>query len=201
MDNVYYQKLRVFWHELGHFIAQYYNHLYFHGEGTDQLRITRQETMNQRTDYCGGTLLKNYDREAVLKHPASLIGSAAYGCYFQCIKYGNAFESCFAPEHTGGHGFTDFEQVNRVILQFTDNPAVNKQIMQALKEHFLAIQQKSEFRQLFTVEVDDLIASDEPELWVNLEELHQRFDFFIPLHKESYMALIDRLKAILQPCM
>ncbi|MRG45688.1 hypothetical protein GFS24_11215 [Chitinophaga sp. SYP-B3965] len=199
MDSGYYQKLRVLWHELGHFFANQYNQQHYQGEGTEELVIVRKDVGNQRFDYEGATKLRNYVREDVLRHPAAIIASSAYGPYLQCIIYGQELKSCLEARHTGAHGSADYEQINSAILAATGHLAAREPIFAALEQHFARIKQKPEFSQLSKVDIDDLVQSDADDFKVPLEELHHRFDFFFPLHDSYYRELVSTLETILKP--
>lgn len=154
--------------------------------------IQRQDVGNQLFDYEGATRLSNYVRAEVLRHPAAIIASAAYGPYLQCIMYGQELKSCLGPRHTGAHGFTDYEQINQVLMETTGHLAAREPVFAALERHFNSIRPNPEFSQLLTV--DDLIESDADEFNIPLEQLHRRFDFFFPLHEASYRELVSPLK-------
>lgn len=197
MYSGFYQKVRVFWHELGHFVAQQYNQKWYGGKGTEHLVIKRVETKNQNYDYEGGTKHKNSDEKTLLEHPASTIASAAYGCIFQSIKYGDPLALCLAPRGRGLHGHHDFESIMWVIGKQFNALHLRTPILICIEQYFKEIKDNPEFQDLFNTDILDLIESEDEVLYIDLEDLSNRVSIFFFQHEIRYKEFVNRLAAIL----
>jgi hypothetical protein len=95
MDKVY----RVFFHELGHFVANELNHKYFNGTGSYEIKIYPCE--KNCLDYCGHItpirpegIHENDKTPVPLERLAEKLASFLYGCIFQSYYMDTDILSC-----------------------------------------------------------------------------------------------------------
>lgn len=198
MHDGYLKKTRVFWHELGHCVAQQCNHRHYGGEATEYMSIKREATIDENFDYIGVCAQKNRSSESILRHPASSIASAAYGCIFQCLKYDLPIPTCLTTKWEGGHGHHDRENIYGVLIR-SNNVGKAGAVMDCIKGHFTKMKNNEAFKDLFSTDISDLIRSDEEEFDIDLPDLHKRFEGFIALHEESYKQFVTDLESVLRP--
>jgi hypothetical protein len=193
------QKTRVFWHELGHFVAQQYNQQYFGGLGTHHVIIRRQQQENQKIDFYGETVPiqpDGYQSTDTIKQPATMIASLVYGCFFQCRRYMLQWPACFGPRHTRVHGMDDYESVNRALTQCLPTPESRNLVTACIEEFFNQFQKLSEFDTLFKEDISAFISSEEDEITIQVDSLQSRFSKFMKTHEAFYVAFVTALQNI-----
>lgn len=195
MDNEYDCKLRVFRHELGHYVAQQLNRQIYNAEGTEHIKIIREEH-NQIYDYRGATRPKNSEEAALLRHPASAIASKAYGCIFQCLFYEHALGYCLDARGIALHGHHDFEGIHAIIYKATGGLSRTREVLSITNDYFKKIKDNPDTG-LLKMDFDDLLSSKEEECFIDLEKLNKRMANFLALHADSYKELVDELEACL----
>lgn len=198
MTNDYYPKLRVFWHESGHFVAQQYNAKLFGGKGTEYVMIKKVETLNQNFDYEGATKHKILHQEELLEHPSSAIASAAYGCIFQCIMYRFPLDYCLSPKGKGTHGHHDYEAITWILSKIPNGLKNRQLLLSCIQEFFNEIKDNQEFIDLFNIDNSDLISSTSDEFYINMEEIRKRFQSFFENHEAHYKEFVSRIEIILR---
>ncbi len=195
------QKTRVFWHELGHFAAQYYNELYFGGLGTAHVRIRRQILENQRVDFDGGTQPNHppdYNAHDPIQNPATMVASSVYGCFFQCLRYTMLLPTCFGSKHSypNVHGYNDYEKVARALRECLPDADSRDLVEKCIQNQFNEIQNRPEFQDLFKIDITDFIVSEEDNFYVDLNQLKCRFSDFLRAHEDFYQKFVVLLEEI-----
>lgn len=194
------KKTRVFWHEFGHFVAAYCNQLFFGKFGTESITINRQE-------YYGGIDFKgyhtpnkppNYKSTDPIKHPASMVASLVYGCYFQCIFQGNQLRSCFDEERNGVHGFDDYGKVWTVARLFGLNDKERQDLESCIYEQFQNIRTNREFQALFQTNITEFIEKDDDVISIDVKALPGLFRDFLDQHCNEYKKFVERLEIIFE---
>jgi hypothetical protein len=193
------QKERVLWHEAGHIATAYYNQLHYGGYGTEAIVVVRQHMINDSYDYKGAHVPiepPGYDPAAPIKHPAAKVAILAYGCIFEVIRYDQPLNNCFIHNQYA-HGNDDYNKVGGVAyrFQFFDN---RQKLYDCIATHFETIKENPEWKELFSINMTDLVQSDEDQFTINPEELKRRMDDFLRKHELHYNRLVEQLTDIFQ---
>lgn len=194
--NFMYPKLRVFWHETGHWIAHHFNAKYFEGWSVKHIALIKEVDNMGAVEYTGNTVLNvpenaNID-EFILRHPAIVLGSLVYGCYSQSLYIGDSFKDCFRRDRdaNGVIDFASFYNVTRK-LGMTDEDIDHLDLVvaeqQAILKNDLAL------RYLYNVPVLDLLISDADTIEIVAEVMQDRFFKFHHLHEKYYQEFMERI--------
>jgi|GEM_PF-5810402 hypothetical protein len=163
------------------------------------MTIKKVELLNGNFDYVGGCKPREpegYNRNAPFRHPASVVASLVYGCYMQSIYLGNPLESCFNSEQRGAHGFKDLEKLAGIFLRYQMDQEARNKVFELIEDQFEQIKENTEFKELTSIDIDDLIASDETAFMVDVEQIEIRFSSFLKKHGPFYKAFVEKLEAI-----
>ena len=189
----------MLWHEAGHFVASLYNQRFFGKYGTEAIFIYKHYLSNNTTDYTGSQKPRkppNYNSADPIKHPASWVGSLAYGCFFQSIFCGQAFSICFSFENDGANGFEDFKDVKTASQRFGLSPEEFEWLLSIIADQFNSIKECGEFKTLFSIDIDSFILSDEDEIQINLDDFELIISGFMTVHEEAYLGFIHKLEFV-----
>jgi hypothetical protein len=168
------QKTRVFWHEVGHFVASCYNQQHYGWFGTQSITITKQHIGSDRYDFKGEhepIKPENHDSTEPIKQPAATIASLAYGCIFQAIRHDyQRLIYCF-DQNIYANGYDDFKNVAGIAARFKIYPPDTKPIYDCIDAHFEKIRNNPEFKELFAIYISDFIEREEDQLNIDIERV------------------------------
>ncbi|MBL7704911.1 MAG: hypothetical protein JNM21_05110 [Taibaiella sp.] len=164
---------RIFWHEIGHFVAHFFNKEYFGNLGTEIIEITYHPEYN---DFTGRLKPKKplgqEHLEPPLKDYTNFITTIIYGCLFQSIFTNKEFEYCFDYNKSNTNGYDDASK-------FWDNMRnlkVDKEsIYEIVLEHFNIVKESNCLNLLFDSNISSLILSkgqNKYEILLDQLELH-----------------------------
>jgi hypothetical protein len=193
------QKTGVFWHEAGHFVAQQLNAQFFVGLGTVHLSITRRELPNQNFDYEGETLPVqplNYSNNDRIQHPASMVASAVYGCFFQCTRCRIPLKACLEARHMGVHGYNDYEKVVVAQRRCLSTPESRDLVDKCIEEYFNKLQFRPEMAELFSQDVSNYVSSQDATFYIDLPDLITKLTTFMEAHKDFYLEFVEKLELL-----
>jgi hypothetical protein len=195
MNHLLDEKVRVCWHEIGHFVAACYNKQYYDGNGTTAISLTRFGD-----EYKGAHQLQTppgHVENAPIERPFTQIASLAYGCIFQSIQQDKLFIECFDLKN-GCKGKDDFMDISRVAINFRiDGHAIYDRI----EAYYERIKDNEEFKELFAADISDLVQSKDDHLQIDIEEVRKRVAEFLPKHALFYRELVEELQEIFKPYM
>src|SRR5690606_11943361 len=116
----------VFFHEVGHYVAQQLNYKIFHTGEVHQIIIERVFP-NGTEDYMGQTISKIPDGESPetpLKNLPEKIAEMIYGCYFQSLFLKEDLDKCFDYKNPTCRGSRDVSYLSSELASFGINAAV-----------------------------------------------------------------------------
>lgn len=95
------------------------------------------------------------------------------------------------------HGNDDYNKVGEVTyrFQFFDN---RQKLYDCIAAHFETIKENPDWKELFSINMTDLVQSDEDQFTINPEELKRRMDDFLRKHELHYNRLVEQLTDIFQ---
>ncbi|HET8884718.1 MAG TPA: hypothetical protein VFM70_00015, partial [Salinimicrobium sp.] len=110
----------VFFHELGHFIAQELNYEIYGLGKVESIKFVKYEFANE-IRYQGQTIPvvpANASRNDKLINLPEKIAELIYGCYFQAIFTGEPLKSCFDIYNENSKGYYDAKDIAGGLYQF-----------------------------------------------------------------------------------
>lgn len=188
---------RVFFHELGHFVARELNYIHFNGTGSAEIKI--YPCREEQSEYCGhitpilpeGVL--ESDRTAVpIDRLAEHLASDLYGCIFQSYYLNTGLETC-----TKTNGKDDIKDwigslyANKLSFLNTKISPLSIKHLELLKSQKLLDQ----FMKLTPEEY--LIEAEEKHFSVNLEKLRRNTCILLVEHGEYYKKFVEQHQAVI----
>ncbi len=192
---------RVFFHELGHFIAQELNYkIYNVAQGTEEIWI-KPLILNKDIDYIAGTKVKKpkgyilKKDKRIIDFPIHFIGNVVYGCIIQTLylkrneKY--KFEDCFGfPNKNGSDDVSNFASTNNYF-----NSKKRREVINFIKNNYIQEleNQKRHMDKLFSLNVIDFLNDN---YTIKLNELRIVLKDFMSEHEKNYSYFIEKIKKI-----
>lgn len=110
---------RVFFHELGHFVAHELNYKYYEGNGVAEMVIHPcEENINEHCGYCTPINNTNENKPAPIERLAQFLAATIHGCLFQAYFMEQSFEECMC---LGGNGEGDTTQWSSILYIHRQN--------------------------------------------------------------------------------
>lgn len=187
--------IRCFYHELGHYFADYYNHKHFGTADIEKIEFIHRK---EDDEYSGGISVvkpKDYSINKVINLPERL-ATLVYGCIFQSLKTNGQLMDCFGLGFEK-NGKNDYEQFIWGLKQFDIN---NDEIKYELFEFFNKYTEslRNSLNELFEVTmVENLLIKTVNGFEVNIQELKKKFDIFIKLHEQNYLDFINEIREVI----
>ncbi|MBS9774434.1 MAG: hypothetical protein KGV59_04670 [Tenacibaculum sp.] len=182
---------RVFFHEIGHFIAQELNYKLFKvGLGTEKIWIESKRFSN-KIDYCGGVRPKkpvDYVDDGEIRKPIHYISNIIYGCIIQTLylksKEDYKFHDCF-DYRDDANGKSDVEHFASTGKYFDGK--IRKKVIEFIKNIYISRLEndKNHLKKLFLLEPTKFIITSKTrrkELDLNL--LRESMSDFLVEHEE-----------------
>ena len=186
---------RVFFHELGHFVARKINHVHY--GGPDVTSIELFPCPRQQEELCGGLELvisvgHEPGRQIPTDRLSSYLLSILYGCVFQSYRAWDPIDACLT-----NHGEEDsvkFDQVLRYHGFRNHNTALRSLILQHLKE----LKEARSLDAFLQLPVKNYLLETGPNRFsVKLPELCADTQALIETHHPLYQALEQAFSTIL----
>ena len=195
------EKTRVFWHEVGHFVAASYNQLYYGWYGTNSITLIKRQIGTNRYDFTGEHAPikpENYNPKEPIKQPAAKIACLAYGCIFQSIRLDYKKLSYCFDQNIYANGYDDFKDVVGVAARIEIYPPNTKHIYECIDAHFERIRKNPEFKELFASDISDFIQSEEDKFNIDIEGVELLVADFLRKHERNYRLFVEELEFILE---
>ncbi len=186
MENVF----RVFFHELGHFVARELNLKYFNGTGSAEILIYPCE--NDNNDFCGHLRpispeeLNSSDNTPVpLERLAEHLVVDVYGCIFQSYYLNSDFKNC---TETNGE-----EDIKKWIGSLFANKLsyINRDIFPICIEYFEYLKSEHLLDAFMRIEPKDyLITLQDNKYCVDLNQLRNDISEIVEFHFQYYKLFV-----------
>ncbi len=193
---------KVFFHELGHYIANRINHINFCMSPVQEIILTKHENAS-KVKYEGQTSFKIPKGESIitsLKHPPQKIAELVYGCYFQSLYLNVPLTLCLDWRNDKANGLKDYEGIMDVLSTCEVPTNKNKEFYNyILKKYFSRLKlHKQEFETLFKLSPSNyLIKKNDIVFQVDLKKLENATEDFIKFHTPTYLNFISEISLIL----
>lgn len=193
MDSI----TRVFFHELGHYVAQELNRIYYGGTGVHEMSIFPCATDN--SELCGGTLPKLPDgvdrtehRPPPIERLAQLLASLVHGCMFQCYFDGTKFGDCLI---TFGDGDINdrLGALSSHGISFAHKYFYNLDVLYF--QNLVSNSLLSDFGKLNPQ--DYFLSQNQDKILIDLDRLQKEIGPVIAAYYPTYKGLIDSYNAII----
>jgi hypothetical protein len=186
---------RVFFHELGHFIAHEINRKFYHGTGTKSIVIY---PANGNSDLFLGEAIINLSEDEREKNAPfreilpEYLASSTYGCIFQSYYLGTSLNDCFKQN---GH---DDSKKWHDSLGAHGLDHLRAEISTAEKEYFELLKQEKALDEMMVFNSETYLVNLGNENYnVDINQLSIDSASFVDKHKEMYKILINKYLQIL----
>lgn len=191
---------RVFFHELGHYVAQELNRQFYNGTGVRSVTIFPCEQNNN--ELCGGTQPHfpeghnpNDKKPPPIERLAQYLASVIHGCMFQCYHDKSNIDECFRTygnndtdywlsalkSHKMGEANKDFARIDAAYFrQLLDTHALDG-FMQLVPQNYLVVGEPNHYD-------------------VNLERLSEDTNCLIAEYANIYRQLIENYSTLVRKC-
>lgn len=185
---------RVFFHELGHFVAHEINFLYYSGTGTKS--ITLYPVSHNDSRYVGDAKInlsadvKEKDCPSLEMLPAYL-ASSTYGCLFQAYQTNGSLDDCFKI-----NGQKDAEQWYWVLRTHRLDD-YKSEVTAAEKEFFVKLVKEKLLEKFMLLDPDKyLIKIDSANYVVNMELLREDTKSMVEEHVSVYREMVENITGL-----
>lgn len=188
---------RIFFHELGHYVAKELNLLFYEGTGTAEILI--YPCQNNQSYYCGHikpVIPTGVDplRPLPFHKVKQQIASKIYGCIFQSYYSGaKSIKGCLYK-----YGEDDSKTWIEC-LSFHGLSSYSYELVQAEEEHFQKLKNDNVLDSFIQLDPEEYIIPTYYESYkIDLEKLKNDTNILIRKHYKYYQELIDKYKTILE---
>lgn len=196
-------KNRVFFHELGHYVANRLNSEEFGLSRVEKIKIKRH-VINGNVDFSGETTYSVPDgdkRNKPLENLPQKLADLIYGCYFQSLYTENDLKVCFDYSNPHANGNIDMNKMITALTMFSISskkrqvfyPYIEQQYFQELKD------KSSGLETFFKLKPEDYyIRIDDNETEIDIERLNDETSQGIVSHRYKYLEFISQVEKILE---
>jgi hypothetical protein len=189
--------VRVFFHELGHFVARELNHEYFNSTKVKSIDFYLVNTSMQLYEGELKVELPEGGIESLVPTPENLpeyLASSTYGCIFQSYWLKQDLNECFNV-----NGNDDFSMWMKS-LKANNVEEFKGKFIEVEKQHFEYLKENHLLDIYMDLDVHDFIYKTGQEYsnyHVDIEKLKKAIMPFIDKHHDTYLLLIEKYKDIL----
>lgn len=182
---------QVFYHELGHFVANELNRIYYSGLGVSSISIF--PCKEDPSKFCGGTTpIKPVDHDENEKKPpplerlAEYLARVVHGCIFQSYYQQVTLDQCLEINGQNDQGYW-----NGALISY--NLFYNRKIFFEIQNNYDQKVQKNKLLESFMSlnPIDYLIESKPDHYDVDLEKLSENIHASIENYFPCYRTLVD----------
>lgn len=186
---------RVFFHELGHFVAREINHLYYSGQSTKSIDIYPHEL---HPELFLGDLKVYVSNDGKGSKVASLdvlpeyLASSTYGCFFQSYYQRTSIRECLDKNGT--------DDMQKWITSLMANGLdwLNSDIASCDEEYFKLLNHTNKLDELMKLKPENyLIDNENMNYSVDIDKLRKDTSGLIEKHYLFYKTLVDKYIVIL----
>jgi len=179
---------RVFYHELGHFIAQELNEKFYQGPGVKKIILFQSPI---KPEFFEGKTILNKNDFPTKEKLFPFLASSVYGCILQAFFKNETLDDCFIE-----HGKRDSEQWNNCITK-TGYNGYQPDFFACEKKYFETLKAKGALENLKKLKPDNyLIIIDHENYRVEIDLLRKDTIDFLNEHKSFYFSLINDYQKI-----
>lgn len=190
---------RVFFHELGHFVARELNFKFYSGTGTKEILIMPCGDKSLG-EYCGQIIPnvpEGIDLEMKIPVPlnrlAEHLAALTYGCIFQAYNLNTDLEDCF-----NANGRKDLNSW-RCSLISNKLGSFRQDIFEAEKEYFNKLLKNKSLEDFMKIEFKNYLKLENDNLYViEIDRLREDLSYTVNNHYSQYQELILTYKSILK---
>lgn len=187
---------RVFYHELGHFVAHELDKRYFGGPGTKSIELYHDP---HNRDIWGGNAKVNLSEGEKEKNVpfkeriAEYLATSTYGCMFECYLLNQPLTECFK---IGGHGQKDGEQWHNVLVSYKIFD-YRKGIIQADDDYLKMLLENNFLAEFMKLNPDEFLEAYGTGYLVKMENLRAAVSDLVDVHAAEFKKLIEQYRASL----
>ena len=185
---------RVFFHELGHFVAHELNKRYYKGTGTKSIEIFPTEVDKNLFQGDAKVVCTADEKERDVPNIEMLpevLAAATYGCIFQAYyKKEDSFDDCFAK-----NGTEDTTLWKEAMRNFRIDDFRNE-ILADEREFYKSLWSKKELEDFIKLDQENYLTEHGTEnYYVDIDKLRTDTEAFVTNHRKAYDALIQKYQA------
>ncbi len=182
---------RVFFHELGHFVAHELNHKFYNGTEVEEIVIHPcNENINELCGYCKPINPSNENNPVLIERLSQHLGVLAHGCIFQSYFMQQNFTECMC---NGGHGSLDLKKWTSDLSHFRQNNSTFASIEDLFFEKIVS---ESALDGFITLDVWNYIKDSNKSCYtIDVEKLRKDTTLSLDEYSAYYLELINRYQS------
>lgn len=183
---------RVFFHELGHFVARELNRKHFGGIGTGIIEIEQCS----ETEFCGKTKPIGHEygeiRPVRFKNFPETLARLSYGCIYQTYYLNQEIADCFKI-----NGFEDMKSIRDGFTQF-NLKSIENNLDWLNQNHLEFLRQNKALENFMKLEPMHYLQDQGNNLYlVDLEKLRSDIGMDIDAHFDHYKRFVEDIQKII----
>lgn len=186
--------MRVFFHEVGHFVAREINHMLYGSTSTKKITIFPNQIHNHL--YEGDTKIHlsvdgNENKPPARQALAAYLASSTYGCFFQAYFLNTELKKCF-----NDNGADDLQKWYGSLMH-NDADFLNSDIAEIDRKYFEELKANQELSEIMHLNVNGYLDEESGNTYfVNIEKLRVDINNFILKHQATYKTLIEKYEEV-----
>ncbi|WP_044173557.1 hypothetical protein [Flectobacillus major] len=181
---------RVFFHELGHFIAHELNHKHYNGTGVEEMALFPcKENTNEFCGHCKPINNSEENNPVLIERLPEYLAVLVHGCLFQAYFMKQNFTECLCCQ---GNGLKDLTGWTAILSSFKQNTSNFSSIEDEFFKRITTENALERFRKLNIW--DYLTNTDNQRYLVNIEKLRDDISVGIVEYLPYYNELITQYK-------
>ena len=190
---------RVFFHELGHFVAQEINRRYYDGRGVKEIVIHPCErNFNELCGYTKPNVPKGYNDKVVKAPPIYRLplklASLTYGCMFQAYLTGGALLECYRE-----HGESDMNSWANYISANRFGYTIKADLGKIEAQYYNSLVTGKLLEDFRELNPSDYLSSPKPNNYdVDVEKLRRHTHQMLIAHRKDYRKLIGSYRVVIR---
>jgi hypothetical protein len=182
---------RVFFHELGHYVAHELGKRFYNGTGTKSIAIF--PNVDDKDKFEGDARIvttpngEKRDALSIEKLP-EILAAATYGCIFQAyFKNEDTFDDCFRE-----NGMEDTKLWKDAMRNFRIDDFRNE-ILAEEKEFYKSLRDQKALEDFMKLDPDNFVTEHGTDnYYVNIDQLRKETEALVLNHHEKYKHLIEK---------
>jgi hypothetical protein len=191
---------RVFFHELGHFVARELNAKYYNRAPIKSIEIYLcNAAINE---YCGELVIDktNHPEDGdvpTIKNLAPYLASSTYGCIFQSLYLGQSLSDCFNKNGQDDYGkWMEALTVNKLENCKAAFVATEKEYFESLSGNPTIV----EILKIDPFEFAKKPSQEAANYYVEIDNVRNKISTLIDKHYTTYQQLISRYQKLFNGC-
>jgi hypothetical protein len=183
---------RVFFHELGHFVAHELNHKFYNGTGVEEFVIHPcTENINELCGYCKPVKNGNENNSVPIGRLPEFLAVTIHGCLFQAYFMNQDWNDCMCGS-TNGNGGGDVKQW---LSALNINQQTNSNFTEMENDFFVKLVNKKSLEGFSLLKVHDYVEQNSNKIYmIDVKKLREDIALSLEIYYHTYQELINQYR-------